>query len=242
MLYKFVNINIGDLSDNFSEISDCIKKYYPIGLTREDKKYFSYSGIVALNEIIKKKKYYEKEWNVGLLEELKIDFYDTVETAAGSVPNFSGVIRLKNTLESRTELHFYKSLIGNFFTIEVLENIHLKEIVHPVFGKRKIWAIDRIIVSPVGEYKEIFLKVYQSIVEKYTGVKFLPYVLDLYKINNLDIPYKSNNEHATVAGAFFQKFSSYDESITIVGDIYYEIDQLKKDTKSSKFPFNKDFE
>ena len=27
---KFLNISIDDLSDSFSEISDCIKKYYPI--------------------------------------------------------------------------------------------------------------------------------------------------------------------------------------------------------------------
>ncbi|WP_433777758.1 hypothetical protein [Flavobacterium anhuiense] len=234
---KFVNINIEDLSENFSEISNCIKKYYPIGLTREDENYFSYSGIVALNEIINKyseEDYYEKEWNRGFLEKLKLDFHDIAGTTAGLVPNFSGVIRLKNTLESRTELHFYKSLIGNYFTIEVLENIHLKEISHPVFGKRKTWAIENIIVSPVGEYEEVFLKVYQLITKKYKGVKFLPYVFDLYRITNLDVPYKSNNEEVTIAGAFFQKFSSYDKSITIIGDINYEIDRLKKDSDNNQ--------
>lgn len=224
---KFLNISIDDLSNSFSEISDCIKKYYPIGITREDENYFSYSGIVALNEIIKKND--EKEWNNSLLEKLKLDFHDISETTAGLVPNFSGVIRLNNTSESRTELHFYKSLIGNYFTIEVLENMHIKEISHPVFGKRKTWAIENIIVSPVGEYEEIFLKVYQSIVGKYKGVKFLPYIFDLYKINNLVLPYKSNNEVVTIAGAFFQKFSSYEKSITIIGDINYQIDRLKKD-------------
>ncbi len=124
MRNKFVNITIDNLSDNFSEISDCIKKYYPIGLTKEDENYFSYSGIVALNKIIKKnskKNYYEKEWDIGFLEKLKLklNFQDIFGTTAGLVPNFSGVVRLKNTLESRTELHFYKSLIGNYFTIEV---------------------------------------------------------------------------------------------------------------------------
>ncbi|QOG04817.1 hypothetical protein [Flavobacterium sp. MDT1-60] len=229
---KFVNINIDDLSHNFSEISDCIKKYYPIGLTSEDENYFSYSGIVALNKIIKKNSivdYYEKEWNIGFLEKLKSNFPDVYGTTAGLVPNFSGVVRLKNTLESKTELHFYKSLIGNYFTIEVLENIHSKEISHPLFGKRKIWAIENIIVSPVGDYEEVFLKVYQSIVDKYKGVKFLPYIFDLYKVNDLYVPYNSNNKEVTIAGAFFQKFSSYDESITIIGDINYHINRLKKD-------------
>jgi len=237
---KFLNISIDDLSDSFSEISDCIKKYYPIGLTREDENYFSYSGIAVLNEIIKKnstKGYYEKEWNNGLLEKLKLDFHDISGTTAGLVPNFSGMIRLKNNFESRTELHFYKSLIGNYFTIEVLENIHLKEISHPVFGKRKTWAIENIIVSPVGEYEEVFLKVYQSIVEKYKGAKFLPYIFDLYKINNLDVPYKSSNEEVTIAGAFFQKFSSYENSITVIGDINYEIDRLKKDGDNHNLDF-----
>lgn len=165
---------------------------------------------------------------------MKLDFHDISGSTAGLVPNFSGVIRLKNTIESRTELHFYKSLIGNYFTIEILENIHLKEISHPVFGKRKSWAIENIIVSPVGEYEEVFLKVYQSITTKYKGVKFLPYVFDLYRITNLDVPYKSNSEQVTIDGAFFQKFSSYDKSIAIVGNIAYEIDRLKKDSDNAQ--------
>ncbi len=65
-------------------------------------------------------------------------------------------------------------------------------------------------------------------------MKFLPYIFDLYKINNLDVSYKSNNEDVTVAGAFFQKYSSYDESITIIGDINYEIDRLKTEKTNSK--------
>ena len=235
MLNKSVKINIDDLSSNFSEISDCIKKYYPIGLTRENQNYFSYSGIIELNKIIKKntaKDYYERIWEIGFLE--KLNFQDVLGTTAGLVPNFSGVVKLKNTSESRTELHFYKCLIGNYFTIEILDNIHLKETSHPILGKRKIWTIESIIVSPVGEYEEVFLKVYQSFVEKYKGVKFLPYVFDLYKINNLEVPYKSNTEEVTVAGAFFQKYSSYDESINIIGDINYEIDRLKKDSENSQ--------
>ncbi len=233
MFEKNLKIDFDNLLPNYSEISHCIKKYYPVGLTRENKDYFDYSGIKELNAIIQKNilddDYYKKEWEEGFINELKLklNFQDIRGTTAGLVPNFSGAITLEKTLESRTELHFYKSLIGNYFTIEILENIHSKEISHPVFGKRKIWAIESIITSPVGEYEEVFLKVYESIIEKYKGVKFLPYVFDLYKINDLDVPYKSNNEEVTVAGTFFQKYSSYDESIIIVGDIYYEIDRLK---------------
>lgn len=234
MIFKdFIKINIEDLSDNISEIRDCIKKYYPIGLKREDEKYSSYSGIKELNQIIQKNivddEYYKKEWEVGFLEKLKtkLKFQDIRVTTAGFVPNFSGVVMLKNTIESRTELHFYKSLIGNYFTIEVLENIHLKEISHPIFSKRQIWIPESIIVSPIGEYEDIFLKVYQSIVEKYNEAKFLPYCFDLYKINNLEVPYKSDTEGVTVAGAFFQKYSSYNNCITIVGDINYQTDKLK---------------
>ncbi len=234
MFKDFIEINIDDLSDNFSEVSDCIKKYYPIGLKREDEKYSSYSGIKELNQIIQKNivddEYYKKEWNSSFLDKLKVtlDFQDIRGTTAGFVPNFSGVVMLKNTLESRTELHFYKSLIGNYFTIEILENIHRKEISHPIFGKREIWIPESIIVSPVGEYADYFIKVYQSIVEKYSEAKFLPYSFDLYKINNLEVPYKSDGEEVTIAGAFFQKYSSYNNWITIVGDINYEIDKLKQ--------------
>lgn len=53
---------------------------------------------------------------------------------------------------------------------------------------------------------------------------------DLYKVNNLDVAYKSNNEEVTIAGAFFQKFSSYEESITIIGDI----NQLKAENGNSE--------
>lgn len=234
MIFKdFIKINIEELSDTISEIRDCIKKYYPVGLTREDENYFSYPGIIELNEIIKKNivddEYYKKEWDVEFIEKLKttLNFQDIRGTTAGLVPNFSGVVRLKNTLESRTELHFYKSLIGNYFTIEILENIHRKEISHPIHGKREIWIPESIIVSPVGEYADYFIKVYQSIVEKYSEAKFLPYSFDLYKINNLEVPYKSDGEGVTIAGAFFQKYSSYNNWITVVGDINYEMDKLK---------------
>lgn len=233
MFDDFIRVNIDDLSDNISEIRDCIKKYYPIGLKRGDEKYSSYSGIKELNQIIQKNivddEYYKHEWNNDFLDELKVtlDFQDIRATTAGLVPNFSGVVMLKNTIESRTELHFYKSLIGDYFTIEVLENIHLKEISHPIFGKKQIWIPESIIVSPIGEYEDIFLKVYQSIVEKYNEAKFLPYSFDLYKINNLEVPYKSDGEEVTIAGAFFQKYSSCNNWITIVGDINYEMDKLK---------------
>ena len=233
MFNDFIRINIDDLSDDLSEICDCIKKYYPIGLTREDKDYLSYSGIIEFNKLIQKNivdnEYYKKEWEVGFLQKLKtkLDFQDIRGTTAGFVPNFSGVVMLKNTLESRTELHFYKSLIGNYFTIEVLENIHLKEISHPIFGKREIWIPESIIVSPVGEYADYFIKVYQSIVEIYNEAKFLPYCFDLYKVNNLEVPYKSDREEVTIAGAFFQKFFCYNNSIEITGDVNYEIERLK---------------
>ncbi|MFL9830151.1 hypothetical protein ABS764_04730 [Flavobacterium sp. ST-87] len=233
MFDDFIKVNIEELSDNISEIRDCIKKYYPIGLPKEDEKYYLYSGIKELNDIIEKNivdnEYYKKEWQVGFIEKLKtkLDFQDIRCTTAGFVPNFSGIVMLKNTIESRTELHFYKSLIGDYFTIEILENIHRKEISHPIYGKREISIPERIIVSPVGEYADNFLKVYQSIIEKYSEVKFLPYCFDLYKVNNLEVPYKSDGEEVTIAGAFFQKYSLYNNWITVVGDINYQIDKLK---------------
>jgi len=100
----FIKINIEDLSDNISEIRDCIKKYYPIGLKRGDEKYSSYSGIKELNQIIQKNivddEYYKKEWDVGFIEKLKtkLNFQDIRGTTAGCVPNFSGAVLLKNPI------------------------------------------------------------------------------------------------------------------------------------------------
>lgn len=242
-MFKKLKIDTIQLLDKHPEIYNCINKYYPIGLTRDDENYFSYPGIKVWNEIVEKNIFqaenHKKEWKTGFLENLKqkLDFKNVVDTTMGLVPNFSGIIELKDNLNSRTQLRFYKSLIGNYFTIEVLENIHLKEISHPIFGKRKIWAIESIITSPVGEYEEIFLKVYESIVEKYKNAKFLPYIFDLYTINDLDVPYKSNGEEITVAGAFFQKYSSYDDSINILGNINYEINKLRKDGSDTQFSF-----
>ncbi len=44
MFDDFIKVNIDDLSDNISEIRDCIKKYYPIGMTRENENYFFIQG------------------------------------------------------------------------------------------------------------------------------------------------------------------------------------------------------
>ncbi|MFC5979097.1 hypothetical protein [Flavobacterium salmonis] len=233
MFEKNLKIDFDNLLPEYPKVSHCIKKYYPIGITRENKDYFDYSGIKELNAIIEKNilddDYYKKEWDEGFINELKLklNFQDIRGTTAGLVPNFSGVITLEKTLESRTELHFYKSLIGNYFTIEILENIHSKEISHPIFGNRKIWAIENIVTSPVGKYKSLFERVYQLIIEKYNEAKFLPYIFDLYKVKLLDVPYKSDGEEVTIAGAFFQKYSSYNDSINIIGDIKYKLDELK---------------
>lgn len=230
MFEQILKVDIENLFINHPQIHQCIKKYYPIGLTREHKDYFDYSGIKELNTIIQKNilddYYYKKEWEEGFINELKLklNFQNVRGTTAGLVPNFSGAI----TLESRTELHFYKSLIGNYFTIEILENIHPKEISHPIFGNRKIWAVENIITSPIGKYKSLFETVHQFIIDKYSDAKFLPYIFDLYKVKLLDVPYKSDGEEVTIAGAFFQKYSSYNDSINIIGDIKYEIDRLKE--------------
>jgi hypothetical protein len=241
-MFPKLKINTVQLLDNCPELYDCLNKYYPIGLTRDDENYFSYPGIKVWNEIVEKNIFqaenHKKEWKTGFLENFKkkLDFKNVVDTTMGLVPNFSGIIELKDNLNSRTQLRFYKSLIGNYFTIEVLENIRPKEISHPIFGKRKIWEIENIITSPVGEYETLFLKVYEAFIEKYEGIKFIPYIWDIYLLNDLDVPHTSNpGEEVSVAGAFFKKHSKYDDSINILGDIKYEINKLKKDGHSPPF-------
>ncbi len=230
MKYKIITNN--EFLESFPEIHYFINKHYPIGLKKDSEKYNTYSGIKKLNkkiyDNIVNSNIHDEKWINGFIDKLKskLDMDNIFSTTAGLVPNLSGVIKIKETLNNVTELHFHKSLINNYFTIEILEIDKFKEITHPILGKKMTIGISSITTSPFGEYEDLFLKVYNSINEQFNESKFIPYIFDLIRIKGLEVPYK-NDLDVTISGALFQKYSTYDNSVSLIGDINYKIDQLK---------------
>lgn len=231
MKIELKTITNAELQENYPEVHHYLNYFYPIDKDQEYEDCSTFPGLIELrnkiNNSIVHSNNYQTNWENGFIKSLKnkLGITNILSSTAGLVPNLSGLIKLREESTKKIELHFYKSLINDFFTIEILEISSLKEIVHPVLGKKKTIGINSITTSPTGTFKNLFLDVYQSIVKSYPNAKFVPYIFDLIKIEQLYVPHK-NVLNATVSDALFQKYSSYNNSIKIIGDIEYQINKL----------------
>ncbi len=231
-MLKYEIIEREKLLKNFPEIYNQIEKYYGFDNNGKDSARL-FSDFPKLDNLIQKfivdNETYMNFWENGFIKKLKekVSSREIFATTAGFVPNLSGVIKLNTSLSKRysTELHFYKSLINNYFSIEVLEIDNQKEINHSVLGKKNVIDVCKITVSPVGEFKSLFLDVYELLNSEFDDSKFIPFYFDLMKVKGLNtIGDKNVNE--TVSQAFFRKYSKFDETRNVIGDINYKIDKL----------------
>jgi len=231
MTTNFTTITNNELQDKYPEVHYYINSYYPVGLRKDDEKYSSFFGIQQLDSQTKSqiadKVSYKRIWELGFISKLKssLKSKEILSTTAGLVPSFSGVIKLKETETYKTELHFYKSLINNYYSIEILDINKRKKIIHPILGEKIIIGIDTITVSPEGEYKALFNRLLEFIENEFSDSKFVPYIFDTIKVEGLEIRHKLG-KNCTISDALFQKYSSYDESINLIGDIRFKLEHI----------------
>ncbi|WP_298903184.1 hypothetical protein [uncultured Psychroserpens sp.] len=224
MKIKYTTITNNELLDAYPQVHYDLNYYYSIGNIESDKKALS----EKINNSIVNKTYYKDHWENGFIAKLKshLDIQEIYPTTAGLVPNFSGVIKLREDGNFKTELHFYKSLINDYFTIEILElNTH-KKVVHPILGEKTIVGVDTITVSPIGKYKDLFHQVLKCISQEYETSKFIPYVFDTIRLEGLNLKYKQE-KNCTISSALFQKYSVYNDTIEVIGDVEFGLEILK---------------
>lgn len=231
MKLKEKTISKNEFSSIYPIFFNDLIEYYPILIKKKNSIDYNNSIVDNLETIIKDEilnnENYLKNWSNGFLLNMKkkLNLEDVYPTTAGFVPNLSGMIKLKVFDNIRIELHFYKSLINNYFNIEILKINTKKKIIHKILGEKIIIGIDEIIVSPENEYKTIFEDVLDLFYNEFENSVFVPYYFDLIRIKNFKVVHKLE-DNATISDAFFQKYSKFDESITVIGDIYYKLETI----------------
>ena len=222
-----------DLRDNYPNVSYYLNQYYPIGISKNDKRYADYSGMKCLSDLIERNilnpENFNKTWQKGFLNELSNEIsFDVTGATYGLAPNFGGKILLDESedLSRSTELLFFVSLLTNYFSIQIVEKNKFNVYEHNILGKKTGWGIDRIFVSPVqNDYLEMFKKVESFIFNKLQDSKFLPFIFDKIRIKKFEVPYKEEKD-CSVSSGFFNKGFSIKENSEIIGDVKYRINEL----------------
>lgn len=233
-----LNGNLQKLKINAPKIFEILNYYYPLGYSKEDKEYLDYKGIKELLSLISdkisgKNDFYKNWQNDVCLEIENLLGKKVIGASFGLVPNFGGRINLSNNPSQNyyDELQFYVSFLKNIYSIQVLrvcKNMKVKG-----WGRFRDYegeGIETLIVSPVkGYYEDEFNKVENFIKNKFKEATFLPYSIDVLKIEGLDVTY-CDIEYCPVGEAFFSRYlplNYYFNTIpVIIGDVDYKLDKL----------------
>lgn len=209
---------------DFAKISESIRHFYPISISKEDSSYFSYPGIIDLEKLIVDNIHNESNlksrW-AALMKEIQDQLQKPViGTIYGQVPSFSAFTQLEtSSLDNLTrtkELHFYVSLLGPFYTIIGQDNNIVK------VGEKHFGTTNYLTVSPESEYTDAFKLVADKIENLFSGYRFVPYGIYHQKVEGLHLPY-TDAAADTIFHALFTdntKLTAY-----VMGDWGYGYDQ-----------------
>ncbi len=222
-------ITLDKLRNDFPQLAGNLEYYCDLGAQGlvEDINEFWNSG--GKRGIIKKHLIdrHDRQWEDGFMRQMRSQFksFEIRSTTLGLAPNYSGVITLEMSEHIKTELHFNKSIVADYFTIEIIEStIEPVVLMGNLSGKHIEPKL--IIVSPTGTYEPIFKKVYAFIKNYYPNAVFLPYHFDLFEIKDYR-PFNDSETFPTVHQCLFRKFSSFNNEIKIIGNDTYKIEKVK---------------
>ncbi|MBS1744619.1 MAG: hypothetical protein JST21_00470 [Bacteroidetes bacterium] len=214
---------------NFWDIYSCISKYYPIGISYDsiESFYNSYPGVLQQKKIIEENIYNQENFRYKWL-----NFYENIGkelgqnirgTTTGITSCFSALWELErlttNDLVRTKELHFFVSLLGNFYTIIGLDKSEI------TINSKYVSVTNFLVVSPEIEYKEGFIYLNKRIEEQFEKYRFVPYFIYKQKINGLTMEYRQHG--CTIFNALFNNYIEI-TGITIIGDEHYLIRQWEQ--------------
>ncbi len=224
-----MNTNFAFNSNKYDlwEIYEVIKKYYPIGISRNEGRgiYLEYKGIQALEKIIADNIHnsnnYQDRWESFTTQIGKELNKEIIGTTYGQAPSFSSSIILqKNELEDcihKKELHFSVSLIGNFYQIYGLDTTTVLD----VKEQKGFHAVNAVTTSPYAAFKEYFEFVERRIQEKYLNYKIVPFGFGQAIIRGLEVRYLDDFDCSINKGLFNHFLSEENISKFIRGDKNY---------------------
>lgn len=229
---------------DFWSVYETMKKYYPLGIKDPggiDCLFDQYPGQEAMREIIGEnlveQKNYRERWT-KFKNTLKGNLKKPVQsTSILFAPCFSGLVLLKHKKDTeaihRKELHFAVSLLGPFYTIFGMDSTTIlleredkpRELFEGEDARQYFEAVHAVTVSPYKEYEAPFLRLQQNITERFEGYKFVPYAINVMKLEGLHISYSSygDNTDGTIYKALFNHL--LDTEVMVRGDSYYGCDE-----------------
>jgi hypothetical protein len=219
---------------DFWLIYDSIKRYYPIGVRKDEgKMYFSYPGLKELENIIveniHENKNYVERWACFTKEIENEIGKEIIGTTYGQAPSFSAyIIQEQKTFENLTrskEIHFYVSLVGPFYTVIAQDNNDVIMEGQPFLKHCR--TTNYVVVSPEAEFKDAFVFVCAKIETRFKGFRFVPFDICTQAIEGLDVRYADDNLNAV----FYALFNNHLDlsRLRVIGDNYYKSADWIKD-------------
>lgn len=191
---------------DFWKIYDTIKRFYPIGIKRDESKmYFSYPGLKELEDIvvdnIHNESHFAERWDNFTKDiEKEID-KEIIGTTYGQAPSFSSYILLDTVsvddLTRTKELHFFVSLVGPFYTIVGQDNIAVK-----IDDNRSYRSTSYLVVSPEKEFADPFKLLCDKIENRFKGFRFVPFEICKQTIEGLNVRYSDENLNSVFHALF----------------------------------------
>jgi hypothetical protein len=181
---------------DFLKIYDAIKRFYPIGLKKDQSKmYYSYPGLKELENIlvdnIHDENNFISRWK-NFTKDIELEIgKKIIGTTYGQAPSFSSFVLLDTTsvdnLTRTKELHFFVSLVGPFYTI-IGQDVNTVKI-----ETRHYQSISYLVVSPENEFADTFRLLCNKIEIRFEGFRFIPFELCKQTIEGLDVLYSDEN-------------------------------------------------
>ncbi len=223
---------------DFWPIYEALRKFYPIGIKKIHEKgiFYKYPGILALEKLIVENLHdqsnYQKRWKDKTDKWSGILNKKIIGTTYGQEPSFSAYIEIQKTESNNRvfekKLHFAVSLLGPFYTIFAIDSTNLVEKDFKLSEKAvprdsHYPAVHRTIISPYGEFAEIFEQLRGLIEEDFENYRFVPQRIHSSVIEGLYVRYGDDSFKRIYHGLFNQLF---DFNSILVGDEYkYGFDQ-----------------
>ncbi|MDF4202620.1 hypothetical protein PXD56_06630 [Maribacter sp. SA7] len=228
---------------DFWPLYDSIQKYYPIGIKKNQEFdiYRNYKGIQELENLLLDKigpenTNYNKNWE-SFIERISKELGKKIlGTIYGIVPSYSAFLSLETEgNEDRwksKELHFSVSHLGKFYQVYGIEKSVRKSV---IIGDGEELSyqtenLTKIVVSPVGEYKNYFERIENYITEEFREYRLVPFKIGQTIIDGLQILHM-DNEKCSINMALFNDFVGFGEQVDKVepeGNLFYGMESWKK--------------
>ena len=191
---------------DFWKIYDAIKRFYPIGVKRDDSKmYFSYPGLKELEDIvvdnIHDDSHFTERWDNFTKDIEKEIGKEIIGTTYGQAPSFSSYVLLDTVSVddfTRTkELHFFVSLVGPFYTIVGQDNNAVK-----IDENRSYRSTSYLVISPEKEFADPFKLLCDKIENQFKGYRFVPFEICKQTIEGLYVRYSDENLNSVFHALF----------------------------------------